>query len=90
MPRVRFLACHGFPTTVRSRRLRGTLDLDTVAPDEPPEQLCDRLAVNPFSGLGPDEWGKPFQTINSYRAIPACSQVIKNHRLPAMSAIATR
>jgi hypothetical protein len=61
-----------------------------VAPDEPPEQLCDRLAVNPFSGLGPDEWGKPFQTIDSYRAIPACSQVIKNHRLPAMSTIATR
>ena len=29
------------------------LDLDTVAPDEPPEQLCDRLAANPFAGFGP-------------------------------------
>ena len=49
------------------------LDLDAVAPDEPPEQLCDRLAANPFSGFGPDEWGKPFQTIDSFRAISACS-----------------
>lgn len=55
------------------------LDLNTVAPDEPPEQLCDRLAANPFSGFGPDEWGKPFQAIDSYRAIPACSEAIKLH-----------
>ena len=32
------------------------LDLDTIAPDEPPEQLCDRLAANPFAGFGADEW----------------------------------
>jgi TPR repeat protein len=56
------------------------LDLDTVAPpDEPPEQLCDRLAKNPFAGSGPDEWGKPFQGIDSYRAIPACSEAAKLH-----------
>ena len=50
-----------------------------MVPDEPPEQLCDRLAANPFSGFGPDEWGKPFQAIDPYRAIPACSDAIKSH-----------
>ena len=55
------------------------LNLDEVMPEEPPEQLCDRLAANPFSGFGPDEWGKPFQAIDSYRGIPACSEAIKLH-----------
>jgi TPR repeat protein len=55
------------------------LDLDNVMPEEPPEQLCDRLAANPFMGFGPDEWGKPFQAIDPYRAIPACSEAIKRH-----------
>jgi TPR repeat protein len=55
------------------------LDLDNVAPDEPPEQLCDRLAANPFSGFGPDEWGRPFQRIDPYRAIPACTEAVKRH-----------
>lgn len=55
------------------------LDLDTVAPDEPPEQLCDRLAANPFAGFGPDEWGRPFASIDSYRAIPACTEAMKLH-----------
>ena len=30
-------------------------------------------------GFGPDEWGKPFQSIDAYRAIPACSEAIKRH-----------
>jgi TPR repeat protein len=55
------------------------LDLDTIAPDEPPEQLCDRLAANPFAGFGPDEWGRPFGSIDSYRAIPACMESMKLH-----------
>jgi len=55
------------------------LDLDTIAPDEPPEQLCDRLAANPFAGFGPDEWGRPFSSIDFYRAIPACTEAMKLH-----------
>jgi len=55
------------------------LDLDTVAPEQTPEQLCDRVAADPFSGFGPDEWGRPFQTIDSYRAIPACTEAMKLH-----------
>jgi TPR repeat protein len=55
------------------------LDLDHVLPDQPPDQLCDRLAADPFAGFGPDEWGKPFQDIDSYRAIPACSDAVKAH-----------
>ncbi|HEX5033558.1 MAG TPA: tetratricopeptide repeat protein [bacterium] len=55
------------------------LNLDEVMPEEPPEQACDRLAANPFMGFGPDEWGKPFQSIDPYRAIPACSEAMKLH-----------
>jgi TPR repeat protein len=55
------------------------LDLDTIAPDEPPEQLCDRLATNPFAGFGPDEWGRPFASIDPYRAIPACTEAMRRH-----------
>lgn len=55
------------------------LDLDNVAPAEPSEQLCDRLAANPFAGFGPDEWGRPFQSIDPYRAIPACTEAMKLH-----------
>jgi len=62
------------------------LDLDNVMPEEPPEQLCDRLAANPFMGFGPDEWGKPFQAIDPYRAIPACSEAISAIRTSAAKA----
>ena len=55
------------------------LDLDEIAPEEPPEQLCDRLAANPFLGFGPDEWAKPFASIDPYRAIPACGEAAKLH-----------
>jgi len=51
-----------------------------VAPDELPEQqLYDRLAANPFAGFGPEEWGRPFQSIDPYRAIPACTEAMKLH-----------
>ena len=53
------------------------LDLDRVLPDQPPDQLCDRLAADPFAGFGPEEWAKPFRDIDSYRAISACSQAAK-------------
>ena len=55
------------------------LDLDTIAPDQPPEQLCDRLAADPFSGFGPDEWAHPFARIDFYRAAPACKEAMALH-----------
>ena len=41
------------------------MDLDTIIVDETPEQLCDRLASDPFAGFGPVEC-----TIDFYRAGP--------------------
>jgi TPR repeat protein len=55
------------------------LDLDTIAPDEPPEQLCDRLAADPFAGFGPDEWAHPFASVDFYRAAPACKEAMRLH-----------
>jgi TPR repeat protein len=55
------------------------MDLDTIIVDETPEQLCDRLASDPFAGFGPVEWAQPFHTIDFYRAGPACAQAMKKH-----------
>ena len=55
------------------------LDLDTIAPDQPPEQLCDRLAADPFAGFGSDEWAHPFARIDFYRAAPACKEAMALH-----------
>ncbi|MCJ7598938.1 MAG: hypothetical protein MUO41_10015 [Methyloceanibacter sp.] len=55
------------------------MDLDTIIVDETPEQLCDRLAYDPFAGFGPVEWAQPFHTIDFYRARPACAQAMKKH-----------
>jgi hypothetical protein len=41
--------------------------------------MSDRLAANPFAGFGPDEWGRPFGSIDSYQAIPACTESMKLH-----------
>jgi TPR repeat protein len=55
------------------------LNLDTIVVDETQEQLCDRLAVDPFSGFGPEQWAKPFASIDAYRAVPACVKAMKAH-----------
>ena len=55
------------------------MDLDTIIVDETPEQLCDRLASDPFAGFGPEEWAQPFRTIVFYRAGPTCAQAMKKH-----------
>ena len=53
------------------------IDLDTIIEGETPEQLYDRLAVDPFVGFGPDEWARPFTSIDPYRAVPACVKAMK-------------
>jgi TPR repeat protein len=53
------------------------IDLDTIIEGETPEQLCDRLAVDPLVGFGPDEWAGPFTSIDPYRAVPACVKAMK-------------
>ena len=53
--------------------------LNDIIEDETPEQLCDRLAGDPFSGFGPDEWSQPFSTVDYYRALPACTEALKAH-----------
>lgn len=55
------------------------LDLDTIVETETPKQLCDRLAVDPFSGFGPEQWARPFASIDAYRAVPACVKSMKAH-----------
>lgn len=55
------------------------IDLGKIIEGETPEQLCDRLAADPFAGFGPEEWAQPFRTIDFYRAGPACAQSMKAH-----------
>jgi TPR repeat protein len=44
-----------------------------------PVEVCDRLAADPFAGLGPKNWDKPFQEIDADRAIPACEEAMRLH-----------
>ncbi len=55
------------------------LNLNDVVTDEPPEQLCERVAADPFEGFGPDEWSHPFSRVDFYRAVPACTEALKAH-----------
>ena len=53
------------------------LDLEKIIKNETPEQLCPRVTPDPFTGFGPDEWAKPFNAIDAYRAVPACVQALR-------------
>jgi TPR repeat protein len=55
------------------------LNLDDVVEDESPEQLCERVAADPFEGFGPEEWSHPFTRVDFYRALPACTEALKAH-----------
>ncbi|MGH6865741.1 MAG: tetratricopeptide repeat protein [Methyloceanibacter sp.] len=55
------------------------LDLDTIFTDENPEALFDRLAADPFATFGPEEWSHPFRSVDFYRAVPACTEAMKQH-----------
>lgn len=59
--------------------MAGEIDLDKVIENETNEQLCDRLAVDPFTGFGPETWAKPFEHIDYYRAVPACFKAMEAH-----------
>ena len=53
--------------------------LDAVQTNETPEELCNRLAADPFTGFGPEEWAHPFSGIDFYRALPACTKALEKH-----------
>jgi hypothetical protein len=55
------------------------LNLNDVVEDESPEQLCERVAADPFEGFGPEEWSHPFTRVDFYRALPACTEALKAH-----------
>jgi TPR repeat protein len=40
-------------------------------------KACDTLVADPFAGGGPREWSSPFQTIDSFQAIPICNEALK-------------
>lgn len=74
-----WIAIAALPAFADAAPAAKTLDLDHVMPPQPPDQLCDRLASNPFAGFGPQSWSKPFDDIDPYRAIPACREAVKSH-----------
>jgi TPR repeat protein len=54
-------------------------DLDDIITNENPEELCSRLAADPFVGFGPEEWAHPFGGVDHYRALPACLKALEKH-----------
>lgn len=55
------------------------LSLPAFAGDGSPEEICDRLAADPFAGFGPKSWDKPFQEIDAAQAVPACEAALRLH-----------
>ncbi len=41
------------------------------------KSACEKLVTNPFEGSGPQEWSRPFQGIDPFRAMPVCSEALK-------------
>ena len=39
-----------------------------------------KLVSDPFQGRGPEEWSRPFQGIDPFRAIPVCGEALRRHR----------
>jgi len=69
-----FLAASALPSTAAE-----PLNPNEIIEGETPEQLCDRLAADPFDGFGPDEWSDPFGKVDYYRALPACTKALEAH-----------
>jgi hypothetical protein len=51
----------------------------TAMDDAAVVQACHRLATDPLAGLGPQEWSRPFQTIDPFQAIPVCKEALRRH-----------
>jgi hypothetical protein len=47
---------------------------DTALSAESPEQLCDRLAADPFVGFGPDEWAVRSDRLTPIARFPLASE----------------
>lgn len=43
------------------------------------KEACHKLVADPFEGIGPEEWSRPFQGIDPFRAIPVCGEALKRH-----------
>jgi len=52
-------------------------------------KACLKLAADPFAGSGPREWSTPFQTIDSFQAIPVCKEALRRQPDDARLKLAT-
>lgn len=52
---------------------------DDAKDDATLKKACDTLVADPFAGGGPREWSSPFETIDSFQAIPICKEALKRH-----------
>jgi TPR repeat protein len=43
------------------------------------KEACQKLVADPFEGIGPEEWSRPFGAIDPFRAIPVCGEAVKRH-----------
>ncbi len=55
------------------------LPVAAFAESDSADELCNRLAADPFAGHGPKNWDKPFQEIDAKRAVPACEEAVRHH-----------
>jgi TPR repeat protein len=43
------------------------------------KEACHKLVADPFQGTGPEEWSRPFQGIDPFRAVPVCQEALRRH-----------
>jgi hypothetical protein len=51
----------------------------SIADDTALLLACRKLAADPFAGTGPDEWSRPFQSIDPFKSIPVCREALRRH-----------
>ncbi len=61
----------------------------SAADDAALQKACLKLAADPFAGSGPQEWSRPFQSIDPFQAIPVCKEALRLHPDDAPLKLAT-
>jgi TPR repeat protein len=57
----------------------GLAAADANKDDAVVKEACHKLVADPFQGRGPEEWSRPFQGIDPFRAIPVCKEALRRH-----------
>ena len=79
MQRVLAALCNCFLLLASSAVTASAANQSSVADDTALLLACRKLSTDPFVGTGPEEWSRPFQSIDPFKAIPVCREALRRH-----------